>query len=175
MEIAQAGGDRTKGGIKMEQIQGYKKGKHPTREQMIVNIIRRSNVQDLKARILVVDDDSQTAETLKDLLMFAGFEVETAGNGKQAIELLTTARHFDLLITDMQMPQMDGLELVRLSHQVREHLPVIVLTGYGTVDNGIHSLEEGACDYILKPFNTEKLLRVVQGVLRNRSWAVCTA
>jgi DNA-binding NtrC family response regulator len=175
MEIAHPSDDPTKGGTKMDQIQRHKSGKNLTGQHMIVNMIRRSNVQKLKARILVVDDDSQTAETLKDLLMFAGFEVETAGNGKQAIELLTTARHFDLLITDMQMPQMDGLQLLKLSHQVREHLPVIVLTGHGTVDNGIHSLEEGACDYILKPFNSEKLLRVVQGALRNRSWAVCTA
>jgi len=166
---------RNKGGGTMEHIETHKGNRQIARERIIASMIKRSNIQKLKARILVVDDEPEIAETLQDLLVFAGFDVETAENGKQAIDLLTTARHFDLVITDMKMPKMNGLELLRLSHQLRKHLPVVILTGYGTVDNGIHSLEEGAYDYILKPFNTEKLLRVVQGALKRKTLQICTA
>ena len=159
----------------MEHIETHKGNRQIARERIIASMIKRSNIQKLKARILVVDDEPEIAETLQDLLVFAGFDVETAENGKQAIDLLTTARHFDLVITDMKMPKMNGLELLRLSHQLRKHLPVVILTGHGTVDNGIHSLEEGAYDYILKPFNTEKLLRVVQGALKRKTLQICTA
>ena len=137
--------------------------------------LEKSNPQKPRGRILVVDDEPQVAETLQDLLMFAGFDVEVAGNGREAIESLTTARHFDLMITDMRMPKMDGLELLRLTHQLRRYLPVVILTAYATVDNGIHSLEAGAYDYILKPFNTEKLLRVIEGALENRLLSLGTA
>jgi len=153
----------------MEQLENRKTQKQVARERIISRMIRKSNIRKLKARILVVDDESDIAETIQDLLLFAGFDVETAENGQAAVDLLNGTRQFDLMITDMRMPKMDGLQLLKTSHQLRKQLPVVILTGYGTVDDGINSLEEGAYDYILKPFNTEKLLRVVRGALRNRS------
>jgi CheY-like chemotaxis protein len=159
----------TQGGKRMEQLENRKTQKQVARERIISRMIRKSNIRRLKARILVVDDEPDIAETIQDLLLFAGFDAETAENGQAAVDLLNGTRRFDLMITDMRMPKMDGLELLKTSHQLRKHLPVVILTGYGTVDDGIHSLEEGAYDYILKPFNTEKLLRVVRGALRSRS------
>lgn len=159
----------TQGGKRMEQLENRKTQRQVARERVISRMIRKSNIRKLKARILVVDDEPDIAETIQDLLLFAGFDVETADNGQAAVDLLNGTRQFDLIITDMRMPKMDGLELLKMSHQLRKHLPVVILTGHGTVDDGIHSLEEGAYDYILKPFNTEKLLRVVRGALRSRS------
>jgi DNA-binding NtrC family response regulator len=155
----------------MEQIQNSREDERNTHGEMIRHMIKKSPFRELKTRILVVDDEPEIAEAIRDLLVFAGFEVETAENGKQAIDLLTTARQFDLMITDMKMPEMDGLELMRLTHQLKKALPVVILTGYATVDNGIHSIEEGACDYVLKPFNTEKLMRTVWGALNSRALA----
>ena len=159
----------------MEQIQTHKSERPTGLERIIANMIEKSNFQKLKARILVVDDDPETGEVLRDLLVFAGFDVIVAENGTQAVDLLSTVRHFDLMISDMQMPKMDGLELLRLSRRLRKHLPVVILTGHGTVHNGIHALEQGAHDYILKPFNTEKLLGVVEAALKSRSVQLCTA
>lgn len=153
----------------MEQIETGRRGKQITREGVISTMIKQSSIHKSKARILVVDDEPEIASVIRDLLTFAGFDVETAANGKQAIDLLTTARHFDLMITDMKMPEMDGLELLKMTHQLKKTLPVIILTGCATVDNGIHSLEEGAYDYVLKPFNTEKLMLVVREALKYRS------
>ena len=149
----------------MEQIQNSRGDENLGRGKMIRPIMNKSPIQRSKARILVVDDEPEIVEVLRDLLMFAGFDVETAENGKRALDLLTTTRQFDLVITDMKMPEMDGLELLRLTHQLDKRVRVVILTGHPTVDNGIHSLEEGACDYVLKPFNTEKLMRAVWGAL----------
>lgn len=157
------------GGRGMEQIERRRSGVEIARRGMIPSMMKKSIIRKRKARILVVDDEPEIAAVLRDLLVFAGFDVETAANGKEAIDLLTTARHFDLMITDMKMPEMDGLELLRLAHQLKKTLPVIILTGCPTVANGIHSLEEGACDYVLKPFNTEKLIRAIRGALKSRS------
>jgi DNA-binding NtrC family response regulator len=130
---------------------------------------KKSTIKRLKGRILVVDDEPEMVAVLRDLLRVAGFSVETAKNGKQAIDLLATSRHFDLMITDMKMPGMDGLELMKTAQELKKTLPVVILTGHATVDNGIHSLEEGACEYLLKPFNTETLMLAVKGALNNRS------
>lgn len=137
--------------------------------ETISNVLKKSNIQKSKVRILVVDDEPEIVHVLRDLLVFAGFEVETARNGKQAMNLLTGRHHFDLMITDMKMPEMDGLELLRLTHQLKKTLPVVILTGWPTVDDGIQSLEEGAYDYVLKPFNTETIMVVVRQALKSRS------
>ncbi len=155
----------------MEQVQRSKTGKPSAIEEIVASMVKKSGAQKSKARILVVDDEPQIAQTLRDLLVFAGFDVKTAENGKQAIKLLKGIEHFDLLITDMKMPEMDGLELLKLVQQFNKTLPVVILTGCGTVDNGIHALEEGAYDYVLKPFNTERLLVVVWEALKNSSSA----
>lgn len=159
----------------MGRIRRSHTGKQIACEEMVVTMIKRSTIQKSKARILVVDDEPRVAKTLRDLLVLAGFDVKIAQNGKQAMRILKSPAHFDLLITDMKMPEMDGLELLRLAHEVNKTLPVVVLTGCGTVENGINALEEGAHDYVLKPFNTEKLLLVVWQALKNFSSGVPTA
>jgi len=159
----------------MERLQGSKKAKRISVDQILVKAVRRQKIRKSRARILVVDDEPRVAQTIRDLLMFAGFEVKTAHNGKQAINLLESADHFDLVITDMKMPEMDGMELLRLTQELKKTLPVVVLTGCGTVDNGIHALEAGAYDYVLKPFNTQKLLLVVWQALRKSPAGVWAA
>jgi DNA-binding NtrC family response regulator len=121
-----------------------------------------------KPRILVVDDDLEVAGVLRDILENESFNVEIAGNGRQALKFLKDDQCFDLLITDMRMPEVDGLELLREIYCWNRHLPVIVLTGYPTVRNGIQSIREGAYDYLAKPFETEALLNVVQSALQTR-------
>jgi two-component system response regulator AtoC len=127
----------------------------------ITHAIKASNVDKSRARILVVDDEPVVAETIRSILANAGFRVETAENGKRALDLLGGGHPFDLIIADMKMPEMGGLELLKLIRQLREDLPVIILTGWATVENGIESIEMGACDYVLKPFTVERLMSAV--------------
>lgn len=111
--------------------------------------------------ILVVDDDPQVVATIRDILVSEGFDVETAENGKEAIDLVMGSHQFDLVITDMKMPDMDGLEVLRQVQQYKKYLPVIVMTGYATVENGMRCVEAGAYNYIVKPFDTKSLIRLV--------------
>jgi DNA-binding NtrC family response regulator len=121
-----------------------------------------------KGTVLVVDDEPRVAETLRDILTLKGFQVETAENGRQALGHLTSGHRFDLIITDMKMPEMDGLELLREIQKLSKDLPVVVLTGYGTPENGLQAKREGAYDYISKPFSIELLMRVVHGALKDK-------
>jgi CheY-like chemotaxis protein len=121
-----------------------------------------------KAGILVVDDEPHVADTLRDILVYEGFKVEVADNGKQALDRLMSGHHFDLVITDMKMPEMDGLELLRRIRQLKlgKNVPIIVLTGYATLKSGLQAIKEGAYDYISKPFSINPLMNVVHEVLK---------
>ena len=120
-----------------------------------------------KSRILVVDDEPDVASTIRAILVHEGFDVETAENGRQALDLLVCGPRFDLVMTDMRMPEMDGLELLRQVRHLRENLPVIVLTGYASEKDGLEALDEGASDYISKPFKAKALMEVVRRALKD--------
>jgi DNA-binding NtrC family response regulator len=122
-----------------------------------------------KATILVVDDEPHVAETLRDILMHEGFQVEIVENGREALDRLTGGNRFDLVITDMKMPEMDGLELSRQVQKLSKNLPVIVLTAYATLKNGLQAMREGVYDYISKPFSVNLLMDVVHEALRDNA------
>jgi DNA-binding NtrC family response regulator len=106
--------------------------------------------------VLVVDDEPKVAETLRDLLAAAGYEVTTAASGEDGIELVRS-RLFDAAVIDLRMPGMDGIKLLRL---IKEHAPVIeviVMTADPTVDTAVEALKQGAFDYIGKPLNLDEL------------------
>ena len=151
----------------MEQIETGRGDKTTRRQRSLTRTAKESGSHRSKARILVVDDEPQVIETIRQILMLTGFHVETAENGKQAIERVRTGPELDLVITDMKMPEMDGLELLKLIRQVRESLPVIILTGHGTLENALDSVEQGAWDYVLKPFRVEKLRAAVLRAISN--------
>ena len=121
-----------------------------------------------RARILVVDDDKNIVQVVRTRLQSENYDVDVAFSGPEALNLWQE-NQYDVMITDMKMPGMDGLELMKTAQELKKTLPVVILTGHATVDNGIHSLEEGACEYLLKPFNTETLMLAVKGALKNRS------
>jgi len=115
------------------------------------------------ARILVVDDEAIIRKSFARALADDGFEVETAADGEQALELLG-GRAFDLVITDLRMPKVGGHEVLR---HVKANCPgteVVVLTGYGTIENAVAAIKEGAYNYITKPLNKHELLRTAREV-----------
>ena len=126
----------------------------------------QSGAYSAKFRILVVDDDFQVANVIRQILQHEGYHVETAENGREAMDLLMSDRHFDLVITDMRMPEMDGLELLKKTRQTKKYLPVIALTGYATIEGGMQCVEAGVHDYLVKPFETKNLLRLVKEGLK---------
>ena len=109
-------------------------------------------------RILVVDDEPSMRKVLSRLLERAGYSVETAENGEHALDRLQDGG-IDLVITDIRMPVMDGMELLGAMAPNLPDIPVIVITAHGTVDTAVTAMKLGAFDFVSKPFESDQLLR----------------
>ncbi len=107
--------------------------------------------------VLVVDDEKNYPLILSAVLEEEGFEVLTANSGREALEIQKTS-DVDLILTDMKMPSMDGIELLEKIKARDPDMPVIMMTAYGSVDKAVEAMEKGAYSYILKPFDNEKLV-----------------
>jgi DNA-binding NtrC family response regulator len=121
----------------------------------------------MKYNILVVDDEKNIREGLGKVLEIDGYKVLLASDGRQAIELLQRG-DIDLVITDLKMPNLAGDELLRWTAAEFGNLPVIILTGHGTIENAVQAMKEGAYDYLTKPVNMDRLSLLVQRALSNR-------
>jgi CheY-like chemotaxis protein len=116
----------------------------------------------VKVRLLVVDDESGIRDLLKRHLTFLGYQVETAGNGKHAIEKLGEQK-FDVIISDIQMPEMDGIELLRTIKAEYPMVHTIMITGYVTLDNALACMRLGADTLVFKPLtDLEELEQAVE-------------
>lgn len=118
----------------------------------------------MRTNVLIVDDDDHMRIALKESLSKAGYVVSLAGNGLEAVEEMDR-RSFDLLITDVKMPRLNGIDLLQHVKDKVPLLPVILITAYGTVQDAVKVIKEGAFDYIQKPFNTDTLYGVVKRAL----------
>lgn len=115
-------------------------------------------------RVLVVDDEVVILDILKDVLEYEGFHVQTAGEGAAAIRELESAP-YDVLLTDLKMPGIDGLELMRRVQNSGFAVKTIMMTGFGTVETAVEAMKKGAFDYILKPFKPEEVVRLLRRAL----------
>lgn len=114
-------------------------------------------------KVLVVDDDADMQLALEASLEAEGFQVEIAENGRKAVESLARGS-FNLVITDQQMPEMNGLELLNYINKNEIDVPVIMITAHGTISQAVDAMQAGATDFIAKPFSVDELTRVVQRV-----------
>ncbi|MCK5010810.1 MAG: sigma-54-dependent Fis family transcriptional regulator [Deltaproteobacteria bacterium] len=114
--------------------------------------------------ILVVEDDNATRDTMIDLLSEAGYEVESARNGEEAIAMAREYT-FDIVITDLKMPKGDGIQVLEQIKKIDNRTIVIICTGYGTVDTAVKAMKLGAYEYITKPIKIEEIKLVVQRAL----------
>jgi len=119
------------------------------------------------AVILVVDDEENAREGLSKILTKEGYKVETAANGKEAVDTIKL-HSFDLVITDMRMPLMDGFELLREIKKMDDNIGVIMITAYGEVESYLEAMNMGAFEYINKPVRVNELKRVITKVLEDR-------
>jgi two-component system response regulator GlrR len=118
-------------------------------------------------RILVVDDDKNLVELIQMGLELAGYEAITATDEKQALNL-AREQAFDLAVVDLQLVQKDGLSLMEDLHLIIPHMPVIILTGYGSIENAVEAMKRGAYSYLTKPFESQELLFQIQKAIENR-------
>jgi len=104
----------------------------------------------MKGKILIVDDERNTRKSLEEILKLEGYDVEAVGDGKSAVKALENGQ-FDLMLLDLKMQGMDGLEVLKFSSENAPTCKVIMLTAHGSLESAIQALRQGAHDYILKP------------------------
>ena len=117
-----------------------------------------------RARILVVDDERVIREILAEFLALEGFSVHTVEDGEKALTELRM-RPYDLVITDLKMPKISGLQLLEKIEAERLGVLTVLMTGFGTVETAIEAMKKGAYDYLLKPFKVEEVIHVVDRAL----------
>jgi len=117
--------------------------------------------------ILVVDDEINYLTVMETLLGEAGYEVLTAPSAIEAVKIAAAA-DLDLVLTDMKMPKMSGIELLEKLQQLYPGLPVIIMTAFGTVEKAVSAMKKGAFDYILKPFKNDEILVTIAKALEHR-------
>jgi DNA-binding NtrC family response regulator len=117
-----------------------------------------------QARILVVDDDRNIVQVLRTRLQSQDYHVDVAFSGAEALKQWGSSQ-YDVMITDLKMPEMDGVELMRQVQTQNGNVQTIILTAYGTIDNAVAAIKEGAFDYLTKPFDSRELLFRVERAL----------
>ncbi len=117
-----------------------------------------------KPHILLVDDEQSIREIFSDYLHLKGYQITQARNGREALERLHRMT-FDLIITDLNMPEINGVELIQKLREKNNSIPVIIITGFPSLDTAIRALKGGATDYLIKPINLEEISLKIKRVL----------
>jgi two-component system response regulator PilR (NtrC family) len=117
--------------------------------------------------ILVVEDKDSMRNMLHDTLTEEGYRVDSAPDGRKAIDLVNN-KSYDLVLTDMRMPDVDGLEVLSKVKEIDADTSVIVMTAFGTIEGAVTAMKSGAFDFLTKPFDTEHLCVLVGRALENR-------
>jgi len=121
----------------------------------------------VKPSILVVDDELLIRDLLYDFFTGQGWDISVAEDGEKALEVMRS-RDFDLVLTDIKMPAMDGLDLTSHVKQSHPELPVVLMTGFPSVDTAVEALRKKVDDYIIKPFNINQLYKLVEAKVKDR-------
>ena len=122
-------------------------------------------------RLLIIDDEPEMVENLTRLLRREGYRCISATDGRKGLELLESQRP-DVVLTDLKMPEIDGMDLLRRAHKIDPGLPVIMITAFSTIESAVAAIKEGAFDYLPKNFSVDQLRVSVERALRQRRLAV---
>jgi DNA-binding NtrC family response regulator len=124
-------------------------------------------IEQAKEIILVVEDEDIARKNLEHILKKEGYEVISVNSGVKALDLLKE-KDFDLVLTDLKMEKVDGMEVLRKSREVQAHTEVVMITGYATVSSAVEAMKEGAYHYIAKPYKIDEVRKIVQEALLKR-------
>jgi DNA-binding NtrC family response regulator len=116
------------------------------------------------AAILLIDDEKSIRNVLRDILQHEGYRIEEAADGEQGLQKLA-AQPFDLVLCDIKMPKMDGLEVLQQIMQLQPDVPVIMISGHGTIETAVDAVKKGAFDFIAKPPDLNRLLITIRNAL----------
>jgi len=129
--------------------------------------LKRVEVPNPKARILAVDDEAVVLDSFRRILVLEGYSVDTVEHGPEALGLVQR-NDYDFVFTDLKMPDMDGVEVVKSVKHLRPDVDVVVITGYGSIETAVQTLQHGACEYVQKPFTADELGEFAKKILIKR-------
>lgn len=117
-------------------------------------------------RILIIDDDKDMRDLMADEFAHEGLEAVRAGSGQEAMQILAE-RRISVIVTDLRMPGVDGMEVLRIAHEMQPRIPVIITTGYGSVPSAVDAMRTGAFEYLCKPFAIPDLVAIVRKAIQS--------
>ncbi len=120
------------------------------------------------ARILIIDDERSIRNTLKDILEFEGYKIDLAENGKMGVQMAMTTT-YDLIFSDIKMPEMDGIEVLETLHKEEIEAPIVMISGHGNIETAVECIKGGAFDFIEKPVDLNRLLITTKNALEKKS------
>src|SRR3990172_6265286 len=139
----------------------------PLDDRGLVTVGRLTHSSMKKPSILLIDDDDSLRRVMEFSLAEAGYAVQAAAGGEEGLRLFEKGS-FDAVITDITMPGMGGMEVLKKVRRSDGLLPVIIITAYGTIESAVEAMKQGAFDYITKPFNRDELRLTLEKALRMR-------
>ena len=116
------------------------------------------------ASILIIDDERAIRNTLSEILSYEGYKIEEAADGEEGLKKFTSAA-FDVVLCDIKMPKMDGLEFLEKAKLVNPDVPIIVISGHGNIETAVEAVKKGAFDYISKPPDLNRMLITLRNAL----------
>ena len=119
-------------------------------------------------KILIIDDEKAICNTLKEIFLYEKYEVDIANDGEEGVKK-AKAEVYDLVLCDIKMPKMDGLEVLAMLQQINPEMPVVMISGHGTIETAVDAIRKGAYDYISKPPDLNRLLITVRNALDRSS------
>jgi len=132
-----------------------------------VKTLTRAVTPEAKARILAVDDEPVLLDSLRKILVLDGYSVDTVESGPEALTLVQQ-NDYDFVFTDLKMPGMDGVEVVKAVHHLRPDTDIAVITGYATIESAVETMQHGATAYVQKPFTMDELIDFAKTMLIKR-------
>ena len=129
--------------------------------------LKRVEVPNPKARILAVDDEAVVLDSFRRILVLEGYNIDTVQTGPEALSLVRR-NDYDFVFTDLKMPDMDGVEVVKAVKHLRPDVDMAVITGYGTIETAVETMKSGAAEYVQKPFTAEELSTFINRLLVKR-------
>src|SRR5215471_15090293 len=122
----------------------------------------------LSGNILIIDDERSIRKTLNEILSYEGFKIEEATDGEEGLKLFSE-KTYDVVLCDIKMPKLDGLEFLVKAGEINSDVPVIMISGHGTIETAVDAVKKGAYDYVAKPPDLNRLLITIRNALDRSS------
>ena len=120
------------------------------------------------ANILIIDDEKAIRKTLSEILSYEGYKIDEASDGEEGLKRFSE-KTYDVVLCDIKMPKLDGIEFLEKSREINSDVPVIMISGHGNIDTAVEAVKKGAFDYISKPPDLNRLLITLRNALDKHS------